>query len=78
VVRVGERPPRDVRGVVPSEMRLVEQDAHQLRHGERGMGVVELNGGLFRQRVPVAVPLAEPANNVGDRAGDQEILLRQA
>ena len=59
-------------------MRLVEQDPHQFRHGERGMRVVELYGGLFGQRPPILVPFAKPANDVGDRAGDQEIFLHQA
>ena len=78
MVGVGERPLRDVPGVVPVQMRLIEQDPHQFRHGERGMRVVELNGGLFGQRLPVLIPFAKPANDVGDRAGDQEILLHQA
>ena len=48
VVRVGERPPGEVPGLVPSEVRLVEQDPHQLGHGQAGVGVVELDGDLVR------------------------------
>ena len=33
VVGVGQRPPREVPGLVPAEVRLVEQDAHQLGDG---------------------------------------------
>src|SRR5262249_26343646 len=48
VVRVRERPPREVPGLIPPEMRLVEQDPHQLGDGNGGMRIVELDGGPFR------------------------------
>ena len=41
---------RDVPGFVPSQMRLVEQNAHQFRHRHRRMRVVQLNGGLLRRK----------------------------
>ena len=50
VVGVGQRPPRQVPGLVPAELRLVEQDPHQLGDGQRGMRVVELDGDLVGQR----------------------------
>ena len=77
VVGVGEGPLREVPGLVPAEARLVEQDAHQFRDGESRMRVVELNGGFLRQRPPVLVRLAEPANEIGERTGDEEIFLDQ-
>ena len=53
VVRVGERAPREVPGLVPAELRLVEQDAHQLGHRERRVRVVQLDRDLLGQRAPV-------------------------
>jgi hypothetical protein len=46
-------------------VRLVEQDAHQLRDGHRGVGVVELDGGLVGQRAPVGVAPPEAAHEGG-------------
>jgi hypothetical protein len=39
------------------------------------MGVVELDDDLAGERLPVAVAEPEPADDVPQRAGDQEILL---
>ena len=78
VVRVRQRPLGEVPGLVPAEVRIVEQDAHQLGDRHRGMGVVELDGGLLGERAPVGVAAPEAAHEVGQRAGDQEILLHEA
>ena len=43
-----------------------------------GMRVVELDRDLLGQRVPVGVVPPEAAHQVGQRAGDQEILLHEA
>ena len=75
VVGVRQGAHREVPRLVPAELRLVEQDAHQLGHGHRRMGVVELDRHLVRQRRPVVPAAAEPGDDVGQRAGDQEILL---
>ena len=53
VVGVGQGADGEVPGLVPAELRLVEQDAHQLGHGHRRVGVVELDGDLVGQRRPV-------------------------
>ena len=78
VVRVGERPAGEVPGVVPGEPRVVEQDSHQLGHGHGRVGVVELDRDLLGERVPVAVAGHEAAQDVGERAGHQEVLLDEA
>ena len=44
VVGVGDRPGGDVPGFVPIHMAVVNQQSHQLRHGNGGVRVVELNG----------------------------------
>ena len=61
VVGVGQGPDGQVPGFVPAEPGLIEQDAHQLGDGQRRVGVVELDGDLVGQGVPVVAPAAEPA-----------------
>ena len=78
VVRVGERPPGEVPGLVPAEARLVEQDPHQLGHGQARMGVVELDRDLVGERAPVGIAPAEAPHEIRERAGDEEILLHEA
>ena len=62
VVRVRERPLGEVPGLVPSEVRLVEQDPHQLGDGHGRVRVVELDGDLLGKRAPVGVAAAEAAD----------------
>ena len=78
VVGVGERAHGQVPGLVPAEVGLVEQDAHQLGDRDRRVRVVELDGDLVGQRVPVVVAAAEAGDDVGQRAGDQEVFLQEA
>ena len=78
VIGIGQGPLGDIPGLVPAETLLVEQDPHQLRHRHRGMGVVELDGGLVGQRCQIAVEAAEAPHEIGQRAGDQEIFLDEA
>ena len=75
VVRVGERSPGEVPGLIPSEVRLVEQDPHQLGDGQRRVRVVELDGDLLGKRAPVGVGAPESSDQVGQRAGDEKVFL---
>ena len=75
VVGVGQGAHGQVPRLVPAQPGLVEQDPHQLGDGQRGVGVVELDGDLVGQGLPVVAAAAEPRDDVGQRAGDQEILL---
>ena len=77
VVGVGQGPHGQVPGLVPAEPGLVEQDAHQLGDGQRGVRVVELDGDLVGQGRPVVAAPAEAADDVGQRAGDEEVLLHE-
>ena len=43
----------------------------------RRVRVVELDGDLVGQRAPVGVAAAEAAHEVGQRAGDEEVLLHE-
>ena len=69
---------RDVPGAIPVEPVDVEQHAHQLRDGERGMRIVQLDGHLVRQLVQVRMAVEEAAQDVLQRRADEEVLLLQA
>ena len=77
VVGVGQRPAGQVPRLVPAEPGLVEEDPHQLGDGQRGVGVVELDRDLVGEGLPVVAAGAEPPDDVGERAADQEVLLRE-
>jgi hypothetical protein len=58
-------------------MRLVEQDPHQL--GTAIAGCVSLSWmAARRERAPVRVAAAEAPDQIGQRAGDEEVLLDEA
>jgi hypothetical protein len=77
MIGVGERPDGQVPCFVPAQVGLIPQDAHQLGDGQRRMSVVELDRDLIGERMPVVAPAAEPRHDVGQRAGDQAILLHE-
>ena len=56
---------------------LVDQDAHQLRHRHRRMGIVQLDRRLVRQGADIAEILDMPPDNVLQRGGGEEIFLPQ-
>ncbi len=64
--------------LIPPELRLVEQDSHKFGNGHGRMRVVELNGNLVREDIPVSVGAQKAPHEIGERAGDQEILLHEA
>jgi hypothetical protein len=72
---VGYRPCR-----FPGQSELVNEDSHEFRNDQSGMGVVHLEGDvlmqmLYTQTGPV---LTELASGVAKRAGDHEIFLDEA
>jgi hypothetical protein len=77
VVRVGEGAPGQIPSLVPSQPRLVEQDAHQFRDRECRVGVVELDRHLVGQSAPIVVKTAKPPYQICQRAGDEEVFLHE-
>ena len=75
MIGVGQGPAGQVPRLVPVEPGLVQEDPHQLRDSQRGVGVVELDRNLVGECAPVVAARAEPPDDVGERAADQEILL---
>lgn len=78
MVRIRQRPNRDVPGLVPAKLCLVEQDAHQLGYSHSWMRVIHLNSDLFGQGSPVIFGATKTANDVGQRTTNQEVLLDEA
>ena len=78
VVGVRGRPGDDVPGRFPGIAAFVQHHAHHLGDGEHRMRVVQMDGYAIRQVVERAVLKQVAADNVLDRCGHQEILLRQA
>ena len=78
MVRVGERASGQIPGLVPAEVGLVEEEPHELGHGQSRMRVVHLDRHLLREDAPVAVGAAEAAHEIGERAGHEKVLLQEA
>ena len=75
VVGVADRAPGDVPGLVPVEAVVVDENAHELRHGDGRVRVVELDRHLLCQRMHLAILLHVAADDVLQRGGGEEILL---
>ena len=77
VVRVGEGPAGDVPGVRPVEVLVVDQQPHQLRHGDGRVGVVELHRPVVRELLHRDAAVVEAAEHVLQGAAHEEVLLLQ-
>jgi hypothetical protein len=78
VVCIRQRPLGEVPGLVPTQVRVIEQYAQQLGHRQRRVRIIELDGDVLRQRAPVGVPAPEAPHQIGQRTGDEKILLHEA
>ena len=78
VVGIGESVADDGPGLIPRVAALVQQDAHQLRDGQRRMGVVDVDGVFLGKVFQRAVELHVAAHDVRDGGRNQEVLLAQA
>src|SRR6266436_794112 len=78
VVGVSERTLSETPRLVPTEVRFVEEDAHELRDRKRRVSVVELESHLVGHPVPVRVPAPEAPSQIGQRTGDQKVFLDEA
>ena len=57
---------------------LVDQEPHQLGHGDRRVGIVELDRRLVRQRGQVGMIGEVTADDVLEAGGGEEIFLLEA
>ena len=65
----------DVPSLIPSQVRFVQQNAHQLGHRKRGVRIIQLDGGSFSEGPPISIATTESPDQIGKRAGHQKILL---
>ena len=75
VVRVCAGLACDCPRLFPAESLLVHQDAHELRHRDRGVGVVHLEHDIVRELADVVVALQELLDCGLKRRRDEEVLL---
>ena len=69
----------DVPGVIPLELLLVDEDAHELRTAHGGVRVVGVDGHKLRQQLPVlAVLLLKGVEQAVDAGRYKQVLLLQA
>ena len=66
-----------VQAVVPVDPVLVDQEAHQLGHGDGGVGVVELDRHLVGQRREVGMTGEVAPEDVLQAGRGEEVLLLQ-
>ncbi len=78
VVGIGEGAVGNGPGLLPTQLFLIQQDAHQFGDGDGGMGVIELDGHFIRQLVEIRVIFSEAVEDVAQRGADEEILLLEA
>src|SRR6266849_465744 len=69
---------RQIPGLVPSQVRIIQQDTHQFRDRHRRMRVVELDRDLLRKLLPIRVVALKAAHQVGQGTRDQEIFLQKS
>ena len=74
VVGVAHNLRHDVPGVIPLELLLVDEDAHELGDADHRVGVVELEDDLVRESRQIRLVLArvEDADGVVDGGGHEE------
>ncbi len=75
VTRVGEALLRHGPGIGPVEALLVDEDPHELRDRDDGVGVVELEDDPVGELVQVEVLRQHLVDEVVQRAGHEEVLL---
>src|SRR5262245_24487765 len=79
MVGVSESALSQVPGLLPSELPLVEQYAHQFRNRDCGVSVVELDRRVVWQGRPIiARAAAETVDDILKRAAHHEVLLEEA
>ena len=68
----------DVPGVIPLELLLVDEDAHELGAAHGGVRIVGVDGRKLRQQLPVlAVLLLKGVEQTVDAGRDKQVLLLQ-
>ena len=77
MVRIGDRILDDIPCVIPVIAEIIKQYAHQLRHAQYRMRIVELDGDLLMQIIQIRIVAQVSANDLVDAGADKEIFLFQ-
>ncbi len=78
VVGVGHGAPGDLPGLVPLQVLLVHEDAHQFGHRDRRVGIVELEDVVLGEgAVVVTVHQFPLAHHVLEAGGSEQVMLAQ-
>ena len=76
MVGVGHAAHGDLLRLIPAQALLIHQQAHELRDGEAGMGVVDMEDSLVRQKLKVIAKAAlKILERVLQRGAGQKVLL---
>ncbi len=75
MVGVGAGSGGDIPCLVPAQVVIVQEDAHQLGDGHRGMGIIELEGYLLRETVNIIMLSHIFLHSLLHGCGDEEVLL---
>ena len=78
MIRVGQRFLCDLPGPVPPQIGFIEQNPHQLGNSQGRVSIVELDSNFLWKPAPIGITVPEAPNQIGERAGHQEILLHEA
>src|SRR5215475_15047667 len=64
--------------LIPSQVRVVEQNPHQLGDRHRRVRIVKLYGNFLGEQTPVGIVTVKAAHEIGERAGDEKVFLHEA
>src|SRR5262245_61581330 len=64
--------------LIPSQVRVVEQNPHQLGDRHRRVRIVKLYGNFLGEQTPVGIVTAKAAHEIGERARDEKVFLHEA
>ncbi len=68
----------DLPGRCPGNPGLIDEEPHELGHGKRRVGIVELEDHLVRKQFPsLGVPAAKPTGDIPHSTSDEEVLLSE-
>ena len=75
MVGVGNGVGGNLPGIIPTEAFVVHKDAHQFRHSQGRVGIVDMNGRLFGEVQNTAVVFLDIADDALESGRNKEILL---
>ncbi len=55
---------RQIPGLIPAVLGVIEENAHELRNGHRRVCVVQLDGDFFRESVPIGIAAPETPHEI--------------